>query len=139
MHLTGAKQFHCTMHRKKNVCKHCDGVTGQKFVSEGNALSYIQKRIIPASEKTETFRVYMEKVAENEQYPIICGFLYGNVTSQGTEVMKNALKNVREAPSATAFILAMKDDKSRHNKARLDAEPLVNGSLSRIVKIASKN
>lgn len=99
IHLPGAKQFLCTMHRKTNVYKNCDGVTGQAFVCA--VKTYTHKELQCAKDKYRPAgRFYMEKWIENEQYPLICGYLQGVKTSQGAEAMDNALKKVHTAPSA---------------------------------------
>lgn len=74
-------------------------------------LTHIQNSMISALDKhTALGRVYMENMADNENNPIRYRFMYGKVTIQGDEAMKNALKNIREAPSAAAFIFAVQAD-----------------------------
>lgn len=123
VHLPGAKQLHCTMHQKTNVYKQCYTGTGPEFVSAVN--TYTEADNLRMREKyIAKGRFYMEKVADNKQYPIKFGFMYGKALRKGAKVTINALKNVHETPSSAAFIWALKDNKPRYNKARLDSESL---------------
>lgn len=122
-HLSGAKRFLCAMHRKTNVYKNCDVITGKAF---GEAVhTYTMASLNDAKGKySPAGNAYISKVPDCEQYPLGCGHLYGKVSSQGVESMNNALKNVRGMSAAAAFITSIQDDQRRHIKAATYARQL---------------
>lgn len=82
---------------------------------------------------------YIEKVSNEDQYPLRFELLYGHSTIQGVESIKNYFLNVRNDPMAAAWIMAVEGDQKWHLDASREFHRLSNSDLPRRVKYSLEN